>query len=206
MTFSFSFLPTRRHEHLIIMWIIAGLGNPGIRYSETRHNIGFRVIHLLSEQCNIKLNKDTLYASGEGLVKGTRVLLVKPLTFMNRSGQAIKNLAVEADKLIVVHDDIDLETGVIKIRKKGSSGGHRGVESIIQQFSTEDFIRVKVGIGRSLDIPIEDYVLDKFTPYEENIIKNAILEASSAVIRIVAQGVDVAMNEFNRPKSDNKQE
>lgn len=205
MTFLFSFVPALRHEHLIIMWIIAGLGNPGIRYSETRHNIGFRVIQLLSEQCNIKLNKDMLYASGEGLVKGTRVLLVKPLTFMNRSGQAIKNLEVEADKLIVVHDDIDLETGVVKIRKKGSSGGHRGVESIIQQLSTEDFIRVKVGIGRSRDIPIEDYVLDKFTPYEENIIKNAILEASSAVIRIIAQGVDAAMNEFNRPKSDIKE-
>lgn len=147
-----------------------------------------------------------LYASGEGLVKGTKVLLVKPLTFMNRSGQAIKNLVVEADKLIVVHDDIDLEIGVIKIRKKGSSGGHRGVESIIHQFFTEDFIRVKVGIGRSRDIPIEDYVLNKFTSYEENIIKNAILEASSAVIRIITQGVDVAMNEFNRPKSDIKQE
>lgn len=188
------------------MWIIAGLGNPGIRYSETRHNIGFRVIQLLSEQCNIRLNKDMLYASGEGLVRGTRVLLVKPLTFMNRSGQAIKNLGVEADKLIVIHDDIDLETGVIKIRKRGSSGGHRGVESIIQQLSTEDFIRVKIGIGRSVDIPIEDYVLDKFTPYEENIIKNAILEASSAVIRIITHGVDAAMNEFNRPKSDIKQE
>lgn len=192
------------------MWIVAGLGNPGNKYSQTRHNIGFCVIERLCEQYNIRLKKDNLYTSGEGLIEGIKVLLVKPLTFMNRSGQVIKDLVVEADgnqsQLIVIHDDIDLETGVVRIRKKSSSGGHRGVKSIIQQLLTEDFIRVKVGVGRNQDILIEDYVLDKFTPYEESIIKNAILEASSAVIRIITQGADTAMNEFNRPKNEIKQE
>ncbi len=187
------------------MWIVVGLGNPGTIYSETRHNIGYRVIHLLSNRFNIKLKKDMLYIAGEGLIEGIGVLLIKPLTFMNRSGYAIKNLMANAEeinnKLIVVHDDIDLDTGVIRIKKKGSSGGHRGVDSIIQQLSTDDFIRVKVGIGRRSDISIENYVLDKFTTDEENIINNAILDASSAVIKIITHGVETAMNEFNRPKS-----
>ncbi len=187
------------------MWIVVGLGNPGTIYSETRHNIGYRVIHLLSNRFNIKLKKDMLYTAGEGLIEGIGVLLIKPLTFMNRSGYAIKNLMANAEeinnKLIVVHDDIDLDTGVIRIKKKGSSGGHRGVDSIIQQLSTDDFIRVKVGIGRRSDISIENYVLDKFTTDEENIINNAILDASSAVIKIITHGVETAMNEFNRPKS-----
>ncbi len=190
------------------MWILVGLGNPGIRFTETRHNIGFRVIHFLSEQHNIKLKKDMLCSIGSGMVEGSDILLVKPLTFMNRSGQAIKDLVIDEDgnhrKLIVIHDDIDLDTGVIRIKKKGSSGGHRGVQSIIEQLSTDNFIRVKVGIGRNMDIPVEDYVLDKFTIDEENIIKNAVIVASSAVIKIITHGVELAMNEFNRPKNEIK--
>jgi len=188
------------------MWIIAGLGNPGTRYAETRHNMGFQVINHLASKLGIILRKDTLYASGEGFVDSEKVLLVKPLTFMNRSGQAIKDLLTgieDADRrLIVVHDDIDLELGVIRIRKKGSSGGHKGVESIIRQLLKEDFIRVKVGIGRSPDVPVEEYVLERFTPLEENIIKNAIIEASSAVVKIITKGVEFAMNEINRPKKE----
>jgi len=187
------------------MWIITGLGNPGTRYSETRHNIGFRVMQRLSLEYNISIKKDMLYAFGEGFIEGNRVMLVKPLTFMNRSGQAIKDLVAKEDgrdwKLIVVHDDIDLDAGVVRIRKRGSSGGHKGVESIIQQLLSDDFIRVKVGIGRGQDIPVEDYVLEKFTPDEENIMQNAIITASSAVTKIITHGVETAMNEFNRPKS-----
>ncbi len=192
------------------MWIIIGLGNPGTKYSETRHNIGFRVINRLADEYNINIKKDIRYLCGEGFIEGEKILLVKPLRFMNRSGQAIKDLVIDIDgnprKLIVVHDDIDLETGIVRIRKKGSSGGHRGVESIIQQLLSEDFIRVKVGIGRDRDIPVEDYVLERFTASEENIIKNAIIEASSAVVKIITKGVETAMNEINRPKSEFKQE
>lgn len=185
-------------------WIITGLGNPGIKYAETRHNIGFQVVTLLSREYGVSFTKDMFYESGEGLIGGEKVLLVKPLTFMNRSGEAIRYLLnkIKDDdsRLIVVHDDIDLQTGIVRIRKKGSFGGHKGVESIIQELSTEDFIRVKVGIGRSLDVPVERHVLDRFEPFEENIIKDAIIEAASAVVKIITQGVELAMNEINRPK------
>lgn len=185
-------------------WIITGLGNPGIKYAETRHNIGFQVVTLLSLEYGVSFTKDMFYESGEGLIGGEKVLLVKPLTFMNRSGEAIRYLLnkIKDDdsRLIVVHDDIDLQTGIVRIRKKGSFGGHKGVESIIQELSTEDFIRVKVGIGRSLDVPVERHVLDRFEPFEENIIKDAIIEAASAVVKIITQGVELAMNEINRPK------
>ncbi len=185
-------------------WIITGLGNPGIKYAETRHNIGFQVVTFLSREYGVSLTKDMFYESGEGLIGGEKVLLVKPLTFMNRSGEAIRYLLnkIKDDdsRLIVVHDDIDLQTGIVRIRKKGSFGGHKGVESIIQELSTEDFIRVKVGIGRSLDVPVERHVLDRFDPFEENIIKDAIIEAASAVVKIITQGVELAMNEINRPK------
>jgi PTH1 family peptidyl-tRNA hydrolase len=190
------------------MWIITGLGNPGTKYTETRHNIGFRVITLLADKYAISFRKDMLYALGEGFIEGERVLLVKPLTFMNRSGVALKDLINSLEgaenTLIVVHDDIDLDTGVVRIRRRGSSGGHKGVESIIHQLLTEDFIRVKVGIGRKPDISVEQYVLDRFEPFEENIIKNAIIEASSAIVKIVAQGVEFAMNEINRPLKELK--
>lgn len=187
------------------MWIIVGLGNPGTKYYKTRHNIGYRVINLLSDKFAITLKKNMLYSAGKGLVEGIEVMLVKPLTYMNRSGQAIKNLLFDIEEnndksLVVVHDDIDLDVGVLRIKKKGSSGGHKGVESIIQQIHTDDFIRVKIGIGRSNEIPMEEYVLSKFSASEENIINNSIVDASSAVIRIVTKGVDAAMNEFNRKK------
>ncbi len=185
-------------------WIITGLGNPGIKYAETRHNIGFQVVTLLSREYGVSFTKDMFYESGEGLIGGEKVLLVKPLTFMNRSGEAIRYLLnkIKDDdsRLIVVHDDIDLQTGIVRIRKKGSFGGHKGVESIIQELTTEDFIRIKVGIGRSLDVPVERHVLDRFEPFEENIIKDAIIEAASAVVKIITQGVELAMNEINRPK------
>lgn len=186
------------------MWIIVGLGNPGIRYTETRHNIGFRVIKHLSEHLNIKLKKDMLYAIGQGAIEGIDILLLKPLTFMNRSGHAVKELLKSINEnnkgLIVIQDDIDIETGIVKIRRKGSSGGHRGIQSIIEQLSTEDFIRVKVGIGRDKGIAVEDYVLEKFSIDEEKIIKESINQASMAVIKIITHGVEMAMNEFNRPK------
>lgn len=192
------------------MWIIAGLGNPGTKYSETRHNIGFRVITCLANEYGISFRKNLLYFLGEGFIEGERIILIKPLTFMNRSGHAVKDLLhnVEGNhrKLIVVHDDLDLEIGVVRIRRSGSSGGHKGVESIIQELLTEDFIRVKVGIGRSPDTPVEDYVLSSFTPLQENIIKNAIIEASGAIVKILAHGVEFAMNEINRPKGVLKRE
>lgn len=186
------------------MWIIVGLGNPGQKYFLTRHNVGYRVIDHLANIFNIKLSKRTDYEFGKGFLKNIEFILMKPLTFMNRSGKALKqllNTKVEENmQFIVVHDDIDLPTGSIKIKRKGSSGGHKGVESIIQDLSTEEFIRVKIGIGKDSKIPIEEYVLENFTPSEECIIKDSIETASKAILTIITSGIDVAMNEFNKKR------
>ncbi len=188
------------------MWVIAGLGNPGNKYAGTRHNIGFNVIDRLSEEYNIRLEEKDMYVIGKGAIEGVDVILLKPLTFMNRSGLAVKKAVKKANifpdkisnSLIVVHDDLDVDTGNMKIRKNGASGGHRGVESIIQELGAKDFIRVKVGIGRNKDIPVEEYVLTNFKPAEKNLIKDVIINTSYAVACIVTKGVDKAMNKYNR--------
>jgi len=191
---------------LTVMWIITGLGNPGAKYAKTRHNIGFMVIDRLSEEYGIPLQEKDAFSIGRGNIAGQRVVLLKPLAFMNRSGSAVKKILrkspVLSDQvplpLIVIHDDLDLETGTLKIRKNGSSGGHRGVESVIQETGSKDFIRVKAGIGRDRNIPVEQYVLSTFTPPEKKLLKDVIIKGADAVSAILAQGVDSAMNKFNR--------
>lgn len=188
------------------MWVIAGLGNPGSKYSATRHNIGFRVIDRLSEEYNIFLEEGDVYMIGKGAIEGVNVILLKPLTFMNRSGLAVKKILKKAnisvdnlmDRLIVVHDDLDIDAGAIKIRRGGSAGGHRGIESIIQELGTKDFVRIKVGIGRDKTVPVEEYVLQNFKPSEKNLIKDVIILASRAVTAVVTKGIDKAMNKYNR--------
>jgi PTH1 family peptidyl-tRNA hydrolase len=188
------------------MWVIAGLGNPGNKYVGTRHNIGFKVIDRISEEYNIRLEEKDIYIIGKGAIEGVDVILLKPITFMNRSGLAVKKVVKEANifpdkisnSLIVVHDDLDINVGNIKIRRNGASGGHRGVESIIQELGAKDFIRVKVGIGRDKDIATEEYVLTNFKPSEKNLIKDVIINTSHAVACIVTEGVDKAMNKYNR--------
>lgn len=188
------------------VWVIAGLGNPGSKYSATRHNIGFRVIDRLSEEYNIPLEEMDDYMIGKGAIEGVNVILLKPLTFMNRSGIAVKKILKKSnifsdklvDKLIVIHDDLDIDAGTIKIRRGGSSGGHRGIESIIQELGTMDFVRIKVGIGRNKTIPVEEYVLQNFKPTEKNLIKDVIIFASRAVTAVVTEGINKAMNKYNR--------
>lgn len=188
------------------MVIIAGLGNPGTKYAKTRHNVGFRVMDLLSEEYRIPLQGKDLYDLGKGIIEGQESILLKPLTFMNRSGLALKKLLKKRsllpeelqNRLIVVHDDLDLETGTVRIRRNGSSGGHKGVESIINELGTKDFIRVKIGIGREGDIAAEEYVLSTFKARERDFIKEAIAKAAQAVVVIMTEGVDKAMNNFNR--------
>jgi PTH1 family peptidyl-tRNA hydrolase len=194
------------------MWIIAGLGNPGRKYLKTRHNIGFRVIDHLAERCRIPLEERELYERGRGAVEGQPAVLLKPLTFMNRSGLAIKRALKKSGALaenreatlIVVHDDLDMDTGIIKIKKGGSSGGHRGIESIITELGTRDFIRVKIGIGRNREIPVEKYVLSAFTSSENTCIKDAIIRAADAVAAIVTDGLVSAMNRYNRSAAADK--
>jgi len=196
------------------LWIIAGLGNPGRKYEKTRHNVGFMVVDKLSEQYGIELEEKDSYCLGKGAIEGQAVVLLKPLTLMNRSGNAVSKVLKKFDtfpgSLIVVHDDLDLDTGVIKLKKTGASGGHKGIESIIQGTGTRDFFRVKVGVGRDRDIPAEIYVLSNFRPFEKSIIKDAILNAVDAVTAIITVGIDKAMTRHNRaargPHMPGKQE
>jgi len=183
------------------MWVIAGLGNPGRKYSRTRHNIGFMAVEEIAQRNGIEFTERKEYGIGRGSIEGHNVVLIEPLLYMNRSGPVVnailKKFAVQSDNLIVIHDDLDMETGKLRIRKIGSSGGHKGVESIIQNIGAKDFIRVKIGIGRESGILVEDYVLSKFTRQEISAIKETIGKTADAVHAIIADGVDKAMNTFN---------
>jgi PTH1 family peptidyl-tRNA hydrolase len=155
----------------------------------------------LAERYGIAFRERESYMSGKGSIEDNQVILLEPLTFMNRSGLAVRDVMRRCrsgpQNLIVIHDDIDMETGKLKIRGKGSSGGHKGVESIIACIGSREFIRVKVGIGRGEDIPVEEYVLGKFRKEEVPLIKEAIQKASDAVCAILKDGAVKAMNVFN---------
>ena len=183
------------------MWLIVCLGNPGRRYAKTRHNVGFMVADDIARRYGIELKTKESYMIGKGSIEGDEVILMEPLTFMNRSGDAVKEVLRRypsgPEDLIVVHDDLDMETGKLKIRKRGSSGGHRGIESIIENLGTREFIRVKIGIGREEGVPAEEYVLRKFGRGQIPLIKDAIVRASDAIAMILRHGADKAMNTFN---------
>jgi peptidyl-tRNA hydrolase, PTH1 family len=184
------------------MWLIVGLGNPGRKYAKTRHNVGFMVLEEIADTYRIVLTeKKERCRIGRGSVEGHTALLAEPLLYMNMSGPVVQNIcrksAIQTENLVVIHDDLDMEPGRIRIRKTGSSGGHKGIDSIIQSIGSRDFIRVKLGIGRDLGIPAEDYVLSKFKRPEMSLMKDAIQRATHAVSVIVSEGVDKAMNRFN---------
>ncbi len=186
------------------MWLIVGLGNPGKKYAKTRHNLGFMVADLLSEKYHIPLKyKSKNYTYGKCSSEKYEVVLIKPVTFMNSSGIAVRDALKKyenVDNLIVVHDDIDLQTGVIRIKRGGSAGGHRGVGSIIETAGTRDFIRVRIGIGRPESIPAEEYVLCTFNKHELPIIKKSIERAVEAIEIILDKGVSYSQNRFHRDK------
>ena len=188
------------------MFLVAGLGNPGSRYQMTRHNMGFDVIDLLVErhripQSGVKFN--AMY--GKGMIGGQSVILMKPLSYMNLSGGPVQQMAsffkISPEQLIVIHDDIDLAPGQLRIRKKGSAGGHNGMKDIIQKLGTEEFCRIRVGVGaKPKDWDLADYVLSRFDAQERALADEAIAQAADAVELIMAEGVDAAMNHFNRKK------
>lgn len=187
------------------MWAIVGLGNPGGRYAHTRHNVGFMVVQEIAGTLGISLNERRRYSAGKGSIGGGEVVLLEPLTFMNLSGaavrEAMRRYGVGPERLVVIHDDMDMETGKLKIRKTGSSGGHKGVQSIIEHIGTGNFIRVKIGIGRQPGTPPEKYVLSRFRRDEAPALKEAIANAAEAVMEIIGTGVEGAMNRFNRKAS-----
>lgn len=187
------------------MYIIAGLGNPTMQYEGTRHNAGFNVIDALADKYNISVDgrKNRAYI-GKGIIEGQKVLLVKPQTYMNLSGESIGGLVDyfkidEEQDLIVIYDDISLPPGQIRIRKKGSAGGHNGIKNIIAHLGTQVFPRIKVGVGeKPKKYDLADYVLSHFTKAEREEMEEGYQKAIQAVEKILAGEMEAAMNEFNR--------
>ena len=183
------------------MWLVVGLGNPGDDYAKTRHNIGFMVIDALAARFAVSIRqKTTNFVYGRGFIEEQKAILIKPLTFMNRSGIAVWDAIRkydDIDNVLVVHDDLDLDTGVIRIKKTGSSGGHNGIQSIIERLGSKDFIRLKIGIGRPERGSAEKYVLRRFSKQERPVIDEAIETAADAVQTILTQGVPSAQNTFH---------
>ncbi len=188
------------------MYIIAGLGNPGGKYDNTRHNAGFRVMDILADRMGILVEEKKHKAlCGRGVLEGQKVILLKPQTFMNLSGESIRAAAdfykVEPENVLVVYDDISLEPGQLRIRAKGSAGGHNGMKNIIAHLGTQEFPRVKVGIGeKPKGMDLADYVLSCFSKGEQELMDQAFKEAARAVAVILGQGIESAMNEFNTKK------
>lgn len=190
------------------MYIIVGLGNPGKKYENTRHNMGFLAVDLLAEKYDIKVNKLKFKALvGEGRIAGQRVLLVKPQTYMNLSGESVR-MALEYYKedtqnLIVIYDDIDIPTGTVRIRKKGSAGTHNGMRNILYHIQTEDFPRIRVGIGSGKKENLISYVTGGVSKDEKTLLEECLAKAADGAACIVEKGIERAMNEYNiKPKKE----
>ena len=185
------------------MKIVVGLGNPGNQYKDTRHNIGFLVVDELARRWNTPSWKRRYDAEVSEHRAIGPVLLVKPQTFMNLSGNSVREAAkfykTPSTDIVVIHDDLDLPAGRLRIRERGGSGGHRGIESMLMQLGADDFVRVRFGVGRPPEgWESADYVLGRFAPDEQALIKEAIDKAADAVEAILKEGTAPAMNRFNR--------
>ena len=186
------------------MYIIAGLGNPGKEYAGTRHNAGFAVIDALADKYNIDVDaKKHRALIGKGIIQGQKVILAKPQTYMNLSGESVRSLLDyykmdEEHELIVIYDDISLDVGQLRIRAKGSAGGHNGMKNIIAHLGSQVFPRIKVGVGeKPPKWDLADYVLGHFQGDEKKLMEEAYDRAAAAVAEILTDGPDKAMNDFN---------
>ena len=183
--------------------LIAGLGNPGSQYRETRHNVGFLVLDEIGREYSLATDKkkfNTLY--GRGSVENSELVLVKPMAYMNNSGPPLRRLAdyfrISGEEILVIHDDIDLAFGRLKIKEKGGHGGHNGVRSLMDAFGGGDFARLRVGVGRSESrADVTDHVLGKYNTEELKYLNRIVSRARDAVATILTKGVMVAMNRFN---------
>lgn len=183
------------------MYIIAGLGNPGKKYENTRHNIGFITLDYLADRHDIKINKIKHKALvGEGRIAGQKVLLVEPQTYMNLSGESLREVIdyykVDIEDMIVIYDDIDLEAGAVRIRKKGGPGTHNGMRSIVQHLGT-DFPRIRMGIGKERRGDLADFVLGGFTKEDKEVLEPAVERAANAIEMYISDGIEKAMNKYN---------
>ncbi len=187
------------------MYIIAGLGNPGKEYGNTRHNVGYDVIDALAEKYNISvLELKHKALLGKGNIEGQKVILMKPLTYMNLSGESLRMAmdyykADAEQELIVISDDVSLPPGQLRVRKKGSAGGHNGLKNIIKMLGTENFRRIRMGVGeKPKTYDLADWVLGHFNKEERAAIDEASEKAVQAVRLMLTEGTDAAMNVFNR--------
>lgn len=188
------------------MYCIVGLGNPGLKYENTRHNAGFLTIDYLANKFGIDVKKSkfkSLY--GQGVISGQKVMLVKPQTYMNNSGEAVREIKnfykFDMDKLIVIYDDIDIEFGTIRIRKKGSAGTHNGMKSIIYQIQDDKFPRIKIAVGKKPEyMDLANFVLSGFTEKEAEVIREEIKLAADSIETMIESSIDMSMNKFNSVK------
>ena len=180
------------------MYLIVGLGNPGEQYANTRHNLGFMVVARLGEHLGVKTLKSKFSSFLTNLeFSGKKMIIAMPQTFMNRSGEAVAQIMhwhkIKPDHLILIYDDVDLPVGEVRIRDKGGTAGHKGVASVITHVGTQEFVRVRVGVGReTADPDIADYVLSKIPPGHMEKIQEAITKASSSIITIIQNGIEAA--------------
>ena len=183
------------------MFLIVGLGNPGREYENTRHNIGFAAIDIIAEKYNIDVNRTKFKGEyGEGFINGNKVILLKPYTFMNLSGESVREAIdfykLTEEEVLIIYDDISLEVGRLRIREKGSAGGHNGLKSIINHMGTDVFTRIKIGVGAPKG-DLVNHVLGKFSKEEVNILKQTLDVVAKATEDIIANGAKDAMNKFN---------
>ncbi|MBS6601135.1 MAG: aminoacyl-tRNA hydrolase [Clostridium sp.] len=183
------------------MFLIVGLGNPGREYENTRHNIGFAAIDIIAEKYNIDVNRTKFKGEyGEGFINGNKVILLKPYTFMNLSGESVREAIdfykLTEEEVLIIYDDISLEVGRLRIREKGSAGGHNGIKSIINHMGTDVFTRIKIGVGAPKG-DLVNHVLGKFSKEEVNILKQTLDVVAKATEDIIANGAKDAMNKFN---------
>lgn len=186
------------------MFIFAGLGNMGPKYERTRHNVGFDTIDYLAAQYrinNFKSKHKSLIA--EGIIQGQKTLLVKPQTYMNNSGEAIRQIIdyykVPFENLVIIYDDVDLDVGQIRVRAKGSSGTHNGMRSILSHIKTEEFPRIRIGIGKAPErMDLADYVLSRFSDEERKQANIAIENAAKAAVTMICASVETAMSKYNK--------
>lgn len=193
------------------MFIIVGLGNPTAEYEGTRHNVGFDVIDAIADKYNISVTERKHRAlCGKGIIAGQKVILAKPQTYMNLSGESVRSLldyykVDEESELLVIYDDISLDVGQLRIRKKGSAGGHNGIKNIISHLGTNVFQRIKVGVGeKPKHYDLADYVLGHFSKEEKELMREGYQNAIQAVELILQDEMDAAMNQFNK-KTGNKE-
>lgn len=190
------------------MYIIVGLGNPTKEYEGTRHNAGFDVIDTIADQYNIEVSKREHQAlTGKGVIEGQKVLLVKPQTYMNLSGESVRKLIDfykidPQEELLVIYDDISLDVGQLRIRKKGSAGGHNGIKSLIAHLGTMTFPRIKVGVGeKPKEYDLADYVLGHFSAEDRQKMQEGYQDAMKATAYILQDDIETAMNQFNKKKN-----